>query len=58
MCYNCGCGLPDEDHGNADNVTNETFEKAGSATGQDAEAARANTLSLLQKVDIASGQTS
>jgi len=26
MCYNCGCGMPDDDMGHADNITNKTFE--------------------------------
>lgn len=58
MCYNCGCALPDDDHGIADNITNATFEKAAEALGQSPEAAREQTLKLLQKVDLASGETS
>lgn len=25
MCFNCGCEMPEDDMGNADNITNETF---------------------------------
>lgn len=25
MCYNCGCRNPDDDMGNGDNITNDTF---------------------------------
>ena len=27
MCYNCGCQIHDYDMGNADNITNATFEQ-------------------------------
>lgn len=26
MCYNCGCGNPNDDMGSNDNITNATFE--------------------------------
>lgn len=58
MCYNCGCELPDDDHGSADNLTNADFDAAAKAVGQTPEEARRNTLSLLEKVDLASGKTS
>ena len=35
MCWNCGCMLPDDDHGNPDNITTETLRKAGRADGPD-----------------------
>jgi len=25
MCYNCGCGIADDDMGHQDNITNQTF---------------------------------
>lgn len=34
MCMNCGCGLPDEDHGNAVNITADELRQAGDANGQ------------------------
>lgn len=49
MCYNCGCDNPNDDMGNADNVTNTTFDKAATAHQQDAKEARKNTYELLQK---------
>lgn len=58
MCYNCGCGLPDEDHGDPRNLTNRSFEQAAEAVGQSAKEARENTLSLLRDVDLETGQTS
>ena len=30
MCYNCGCGKPEDDHGNPKNITNKTFKEAPS----------------------------
>ena len=49
MCYNCGCGMPDNDMGNPKNITNKTFEEAASAAGQSTEEAKRNTLKILQK---------
>lgn len=56
MCYNCGCGMPDDDHGDARNITNATFESAAEAVDQSAEEARQNTDELLHQVNKASGQ--
>lgn len=57
MCYNCGCGLPDDDmgqgHAGVDSegksITTKTFEAAAKSQNMDAEQARKNTLELLQK---------
>lgn len=49
MCYNCGCQMPDNDMGNADNITEQTFIKAAKASGQTVEEAKKYTLELLQK---------
>ena len=49
MCYNCGCGLPDNDAGSAENITNKTFVEAAKAAGQSVEEAQKNTLELLKK---------
>ncbi len=35
MCWNCGCMQPDDDHGNPDNITTETLQKAARAGGPD-----------------------
>ena len=50
MCYNCGCGLPDNDMGSPKVITNKTFEEAAKAAGQTPEEAKRNTLKLLKKV--------
>lgn len=49
MCYNCGCGNPDDDMGHADNITNKTFDKAAKAWGQTQEEAKKETLKQLKK---------
>lgn len=56
MCYNCGCGMPDDDHGDPRNITNRTFQQAADAVGQEPQAARSNTQELLDEVDPATGQ--
>lgn len=56
MCYNCGCGMPDDDHGDARNITNATFEAAAEAVDQSAEEARSNTDELLHEVNMTSGR--
>lgn len=57
MCYSCGCGMPDDDHGDSRNLTNADFESAAGAMDISAEEARENTLQLLGKVDLSTGQT-
>lgn len=49
MCYNCGCGMPDDDHGDPKNITNKTFEVAGEINDMPGEQAKKNTLELLEK---------
>lgn len=41
--------MPDDDMGNPQNITEETFKKAAEASGQSVEEAKKNTLELLQK---------
>ena len=49
MCYNCGCGVPDDDMGNPKNITTKTFEDAAKASQQKAEEARRNAYELMKK---------
>lgn len=49
MCYNCGCGMPEDDMGDPKNITEKTFEEASKASGQTKEEAKKNTLEMLQK---------
>lgn len=50
MCYNCGCGMPNNDMGKPENITTETFEAAANAMGQSAKDARKNAHELLERV--------
>lgn len=50
MCYNCGCQMPNNDMGMAENITNETFEKAADAMGMSLKESRENALHLMEKV--------
>ena len=49
MCYNCGCGVPNDDMGNPDNITEETVKKAAAASNQSVEEAKKNMLEELKK---------
>lgn len=49
MCYNCGCGMKDDDMGDPKNITEETIKKAAEASGQTVEDAKKNMLEMLQK---------
>jgi len=40
MCYNCGCGMPNNDMDNPANITTETFEEAAKTMKQSAEDAK------------------
>ena len=55
MCYNCGCGMPDDDMGkghagvdpNGKAITNKTFQAAAESQNMDFAQAQKNTLALL-----------
>lgn len=49
MCYNCGCGNPNDDMGHPENITDATFAKAAAAEKQTAVEAKLNTLALLKQ---------
>ena len=57
MCYNCGCGMPNNDMGKPQNITNKTFDEAASAMGQSAKDGKANAHKLLEKVLAAKEQS-
>lgn len=50
MCYNCGCGIPNDNLGDPRNITDKTFEDAAKAVTQSPEEAKRNTLALLKKI--------
>lgn len=35
MCYNCGCGIPEDSMGHDDNITEITLEKLSKKIGKD-----------------------
>jgi len=49
MCYNCGCGMPKDDMGNPQNITEKTFEQASKASGQSVMEAKKHTFEQLKK---------
>ncbi len=50
MCYNCGCGISNDDMGDPKNITDKTFNDAAETFGQTPEEAKRETLKLLKKV--------
>ena len=51
MCLNCGCGKPDESHGNPANITAEDLRRAGRANGQSMETSARNILAGVEQLD-------
>ncbi|NTU46484.1 hypothetical protein HGA88_02565 [Candidatus Roizmanbacteria bacterium] len=57
MCYNCGCGIPTDDHGKGHAgvdpggkaITDKTFEAAGIAFGMQTYTSKINTRDLLNR---------
>lgn len=58
MCYNCGCGLPDDDMGkghagvdpNGKSITNKTIDEAAKSQGMDRTQALKYIVELGNKV--------
>jgi hypothetical protein len=57
MCYNCGCQMPNNDMGKAENITNKTFNAAAEAMGLSAEESKKNARELLEMVLASSEQS-
>ena len=49
MCMNCGCGQPNEDHGNPANITAQDLQRAGDANGQ---SLRESAQHIVETVDL------
>lgn len=57
MCYNCGCGLPEDDMGqghagvdtNGKSITAKTFKSAADSQGMSEEEAMKHTFDLLKE---------
>ena len=50
MCMNCGCGKPNDDMGNADNITYDELQRAAKAGGTDPEPAADNIHDLATRI--------
>ena len=57
MCYNCGCGMPNNDMGKPENITDQRLAEAAKSMGQTLDESRKNALELLEQV-LASGEES
>lgn len=44
MCYDCGCGMPDDDHGDPKHITSKTFQQL-----ENPDEAKKKTLEALKK---------
>ena len=55
MCYNCGCGIPDDDMGEGKvseggfSLTDDDFKKMAEGWGMSVEEAKRHTYELLKK---------
>lgn len=48
MCFNCGCGIPHDDMGHADNITNHTFEHLAQKLNTSPQSAKQKVLQMLE----------
>lgn len=51
MCMNCGCGEPNEDHGNAANITAADLRHAGEANDQSLRESAQHILETVELLD-------
>lgn len=51
MCMNCGCGQPNEDHGNAANITADELQRAGDANGQSLRESAQHIIETVELLD-------
>jgi hypothetical protein len=54
MCLNCGCGQPNEDHGNAANITAAELQRAGDANGQSLRESAQHIIETVELLDASS----
>ena len=50
MCMTCGCGTPNDDHGDEANITYDQLQSAADAANIDPETAADNLHDLAKKV--------
>jgi len=60
MCLNCGCGAPDDRHGNSANIVTADLQRAAEANGQTLQETAQNLVASAQDLspdrgDSASG---
>jgi hypothetical protein len=55
MCLNCGCGKPNEDHGNPANITADDLRRAGEANEQSMRESAQHIVETVELLD-ASGR--
>ena len=53
MCMNCGCGQPNEDHGDAANITAADLRAAGNANDQGMRESAQHILEAVELLDAA-----
>lgn len=58
MCMNCGCGMPDEKHGDPANLTADDIRRAGEANDQSLVTTARHILDASERLETASGQPS
>jgi hypothetical protein len=54
MCMNCGCGQPNEDHGNPANITAEDLQRAGAANDQSLRESAQHIIETVELLDASS----
>ena len=50
MCMTCGCGTPNDDHGDSANITYDQLQAAADAANTDPESAADNLHDLSKKI--------
>lgn len=51
MCLTCGCGEPNDDHGDPNHITYEDMKKAAKAAGVTVQEASTNLQGTLKKAE-------
>ena len=52
MCYNCGCGNPDDDMGHPDNITTSTFNHLAEHWGKSLSETKSKVYKMLESGKI------
>jgi hypothetical protein len=58
MCLNCGCGRPDDDRGNAANITADDLRAAASANDQGLRESAQHILEAVERLEAARADAS